>query len=213
MANTTCFVRAAQLKELHEPKELLSLSKLRFLKGLARGAITEITGPRSSGRTSLALYILAQATQAGEVCAVVDLNNNFHPESAALAGVRLEQLIWVRCGGNAEHAIRAADLLLHAGGFGVVLLDLSEATPRVLNRLPISYWYRFRQAVEHTPTVFLVCATSSQCKSSSTKRIELKVKAFHWTGAAPFLLLRGIESEANLHKARAIQPQILSLVA
>ena len=51
------------------------------------------------------------------------------PAPAASAGVELSKLVWVRCGGNAEHALRAADLLIQAGGFGVVALDLAEAAP------------------------------------------------------------------------------------
>src|SRR5579863_1073484 len=92
-------------------------------EGLARGILVEICGRRSSGRTAGCLHVLAQATRRGEVCAVVDLYDSFHPASAQAAGVVLERLIWVRCQLNAEHAMRAADLLLHAGGFGVIWLD------------------------------------------------------------------------------------------
>ena len=59
-------------------------------------------------------------------------------------GVELSKLVWVRCGGNAEHALRAADLLIQAGGFGVVALDLAEAAPAALNRIPPTAWFRFR---------------------------------------------------------------------
>ncbi|HTU45469.1 MAG TPA: hypothetical protein VMF91_10430 [Bryobacteraceae bacterium] len=172
--------------------------------GLCRGAIAEVNGRRSSGRTSIAMHILAQATARGEICAVVDLYNNFHPASAQAAGVELNRLIWVRCRGNAEHAIRATDLLLHAGGFGVVLLDLCDAPARVLNRIPLSYWYRFRRAVEQTPAILLLCADSPQAKSCASYSIELKPKVFYWTGKAPFLLLRGMEAIAMLRRVRSL---------
>ena len=112
------------------------------------------------GEPLCVLDILAHATQRGEVCAVVDLEDSFHPASAQAAGVVLDQVIWVRCRGNAEHTMRAADLLLHAGGFGIILLDLCEASARVLNRIPLSYWHRFRRAVEDTPTILLICGDS-----------------------------------------------------
>lgn len=175
-------------------------------KGLSRGILAEVNGPRSSGRTSLALKILAQATAHGEICAVVDLYDSFHPASAQIAGVQLDRILWVRCRGNAEHAIRVADLLLHAGGFGVVLLDLCEANSRVLNRVPLSYWYRFRRAVEHTPAVLLICADSAQAKSCSSIGLEIKPQAFHWTGKAPFLLLRAIQITATLRRTLATAP-------
>lgn len=175
--------------------------KRLLAKGLYRGAVAEVSGRRSTGRMSIALHILAQATARGEICAVVDLYDSFDPASAQRAGVELDRIVWARCRGNAEHAIRAADLLLHAGGFGVVLLDLCEAAPRMLNRIPLAYWYRLRRAVEHTPTILLVCADAVQARSCSWQSVELKPKAFHWSGEARFLLLRGIEATAMLRRA------------
>jgi len=202
--------------ELHllsaEPKfaslELSALKRL-FSKGLQRGTISEIYGRRSSGRTSVCLHILAQSTARGEICAVIDLYDSFHPASAAIAGIRLDHLLWVRCRGNAEYAIRATDLLLHAGGFGVVLLDLCEANPRTLNRIPLSYWYRFRGAIEHTPAILLLCAESAQAKSCSSNQLQLKDNAFHWSGKLPFLILRGLRANAVLRKNKAIRPESL----
>ncbi len=206
---------ASELHLLHKEPKLSSL-QLRGLEGifcwgLARGGIAEIDGRRSSGRMSICLHILGQATGKGEVCAVIDLHDSFDPVSAAAAEVRLEKIVWVRCKGNAEHALRAADLLLHAGGFGVVLLDLCEATARVLNRIPLSYWYRFRRAIENTPTILLVCAESPQARSCASNNIQVKSKIFHWSGQAPFLFLRGIEMQALQQKVAAIRPEPLLL--
>jgi hypothetical protein len=162
--------------------------------GLPRGILAEICGRRSSGRTAGCLHVLAQATRRGEICAVVDLYNSFHPASAQAAGVVLERLVWVRCQANAEHAMRAADLLLHAGGFGVVWLDLCEASARILYRIPVSYWHRFRRAVEHTPTILLLCAESPQANSCATLSLRFQPRGSSWSGQAPFLLLRGLKS-------------------
>ncbi|MGA8028739.1 MAG: hypothetical protein WB992_16460 [Bryobacteraceae bacterium] len=211
MANTAAsFLPPLLQKTTHAPLEIPALKPL-FSNGLARGAIAEVNGRRSSGRTSICLHILAQATARGEVCAVIDAHDSFHPASAFAAGVQLDRLVWVRSSGNPENAIRAADLLLHAGGFGVVLLDLCEANARALNRIPLSYWFRFRRAVEHTPTILLICAESRQAKSSCSIYLELKSNAIDWRGAPPFLLLRGFETTAVLRKTSLAQPQPLSL--
>lgn len=66
--------------------------------GLPVGAITEITGPECSGRTSFALSFLSGMTQAGKAVAWIDASNALQPESAAAAGVDLSRLLWVRCG-------------------------------------------------------------------------------------------------------------------
>jgi hypothetical protein len=206
---------AAMLHALRErPKFVpLPLPGVKTLRedGLARGAIAEVTGGRSSGRTSFCLHILAQATRRGEVCAVVDLYDSFHAASAAASGVELQKLLWVRCQGNAEHAMHATDLLLHAGGFGVVVLDICEANARVLNRIPLSYWYRFHRAIENTSTILVVCAGTSQVKSSSTNKLQLQRKAVHWSGNAPGIVLHGINGEVKLHKSSVICTEPVSI--
>jgi recombination protein RecA len=68
--------------------------------GLPVGAISEITGPASSGRTSLVLAFVARRTAEERVCAWVDSSDSFDPESAAATGVNLRGLLWVRCGGE-----------------------------------------------------------------------------------------------------------------
>src|SRR6267142_4004050 len=62
--------------------------------GLPRGAVTEIFGPASSGRASFMLSALAHATDHQEICALVDTNNSFDPESASQAEINFEQLLW-----------------------------------------------------------------------------------------------------------------------
>src|SRR3984893_16245918 len=85
--------------------------------GIPRGSVTDIFGTASSGRTSLMFSLMAQATDREEYCAIVDASDAFDPTSAAAAGVVLQRLLWIRCGGNGEHALTATDLILQAGGF------------------------------------------------------------------------------------------------
>src|ERR1700679_2218129 len=66
--------------------------------GLPVGAITEMIGSESSGRTAVALSFLRHLTHAGRVCAWVDVSDTLSPESAAAAGIDLARLLWVRCG-------------------------------------------------------------------------------------------------------------------
>jgi len=76
--------------------------------GLPVGSITEMVGPESSGRTSLAFSFLARITQAANVCAWIDVADVFDPESAAAAGIDLSRLLWVRCGVLTANPQRAA---------------------------------------------------------------------------------------------------------
>ncbi len=71
--------------------------------GLPRGALTEIVGPASSGRTSLLISLLAKMTANDEVCALVDAQDSFDPRSARAAGVELKRLLWVRCHNVVRH--------------------------------------------------------------------------------------------------------------
>jgi hypothetical protein len=146
--------------------------------GLPRGCLTEICGPASSGRTTVLLAALAAATRRGECCVVVDASDALDPQSAAAAGVELERLLWVRCGESSpqkclEQLLRAADLLLESGGFGMIALDLGDLPPQTARRIPLTTWFRFRRAVEHTPTVLLAIERQSIAGSCSSLLIKL----------------------------------------
>jgi len=206
------------------------------LPTLPRGAITDISGPISSGRTALVHAILAKATQAGECCAVVDSRDAFDPVSASEAGVDLKRVLWVRAGRREaitpsrqggdfnfrqaslrkthvekasmekapiekapiEKAMRAADMILHSGGFGVVVLDLCETAARELNSIPLSYWYRFRRAVENTPSRLVVASHVPLAKACAPLQLETRRDHVAWEG----LLFAGIESAMETRKQR-----------
>ncbi len=165
--------------------------------GLPRGRLTEVCGAASSGRTSLALAILAAATRREEACALVDVSDAFDPASAAMAEVQFEKLLWVRCGESqkqprrhrgiekklgieraqapVEQALRVTDLLLQSGGFGLVMIDLGDVPFKIARRVPLASWFRFQRAVEHTPTVLFVI-TRAPCTQSSASLL-VKVTA------------------------------------
>ena len=142
--------------------------------GLPRGAITELFGRASSGRTSIMLSMLAHATTHEEVCAVVDVNDMFAPAAAIDAGVDFDRLLWIRCGGSLENAFKATDLLLHAGGFGLVILDMGDVPGKDARRIISSWWYRFRRTVENRPTSIVVMSEEACTRSCAALALELK---------------------------------------
>jgi hypothetical protein len=145
--------------------------------GIPRGAITEVSGPSSTGKTSFALCTLATITQLGNACAWVDVSDALSPEAAAASGVELRRLLWLRMSAERrtkltdkpwsrlEQALKATDLLLQTGGFAAVVLDMSDVLPQHTQRIPLGTWYRFRLAAEHARTA-LVFLTQSPCASS-----------------------------------------------
>jgi hypothetical protein len=152
--------------------------------GLPRGAITEIFGPASSGRTSMMLAALAFATNHDEVCALVDTSDVLDPKSAADAGIDFDRLLWIRCASSVEHAFKAADLLLQGGGFGLVMLDLGDVPPQQARRIISSWWYRFRRVVENTPTALVVIAQDSCVRSCATLSLEMRKEDDTWTSVS-----------------------------
>ena len=141
--------------------------------GLPRGAISEIYGPNTSGKTSFVHNFVALSTQNGEFCALIDAQNAFNPASAAGVGADFSRLLWVRCR-DAVQALKAADLLVHGGGWGVVVLDLGDVRPETVSRLPISYWHRFRRAVENTPAALVVIEREPFVKNCAATAVELR---------------------------------------
>ena len=135
--------------------------------GLRRGAITEIFGLPSSGKTSMLLSILAAATARDEVCALVDGNDAFCPQSGTDSGIDLKRLLWVRCR-NADQTIKAADLLLQSGGFGIVAIDLSDLLPQALQSVGLATWFRFQRAIEKTPTVLVILSQDGIAKTCTS---------------------------------------------
>jgi recombination protein RecA len=148
--------------------------------GLPRGGLTEICGPSCSGRTSLLLSALAERTAHAEVCALVDGRDAFDPESAEAAGVELKQLLWVRCR-NIDQALRATDLLLQGGGFGLVAVDLSDIPPETVRYVPLNAWFRFRRAVEDTPTILLLLEQEANAKTCASLVLRLEAEPARWT--------------------------------
>lgn len=167
----------------------------RLTGGLPCGAITEISGPPSSGRTSLLLTTLAAAAARRQTCALIDATDAFDPASAADAGLDLGRLLWVRCGGDPERALKAADRIVNAGGFGLIVVDLADIAPRILRRIPLVCWFRLRRAIEGTPAILLVATPQPATGTCASLLLEMKGGNARWSGAPNARLLQGCAFE------------------
>ena len=155
-------------------------------EGVPRGCLSEIYGSASSGKTSVLVAALASATRKGEACVLIDASDSFDPASGVAAGIDFDKLLWVRCGFvqrnsmpsavkavyhrghrvtqrkpqgsecRLEQVLKATDLILQSGGFGLVVLDLASIPEKFVRRIPLASWFRFQRAVEHTKTALLV---------------------------------------------------------
>jgi recombination protein RecA len=181
--------------------------------GFPVGAITEITGTESSGRTTLALSFLAQRTAEGQVCAWVDVNDTFDPESAAANGVTLGRLLWVRCAdaekatnrkpwARLDQAVKAVDLILQASGFAAVVLDLGSTAPEFASRIPSATWFRFRQGTQQGRASLLVVGRKAYGQSSAAVMIECAQE--HAAGNTT--VLRNLRFAVRRERQRFLQP-------
>jgi hypothetical protein len=161
-----------------------------------RATLTELTGGVSSGRTGVMLALLRQVTGQGELCALVDFQDTFDPVTAAAAEIELSRLLWVRCGGNVEHALKATDLLVRAGGFGLVALDVSGVSANTMRRIPVASWFRLRHGAEHSGAALVVTGERIEAGSCAKLQLGVRRKEVLWSAK----LLRGIRSIAELTK-------------
>jgi len=273
--------------------------------GLPVGTLTEMIGAECSGRTALALSLVARLTRAEKVCAWVDVSDALSPESAAACGVDLVRLLWVRCGvarpvfeqedpreggfslpkkyfvpkpaikglhgggmgshprgeakgmdtavsgllraeaisarcaepqrrvqterevfepaparnfalgqragygsaagrpwGRIEQALKVTDLLLQAGGFGAIVLDMGSMAPEHVSRIPLATWFRYRAGAERTRASVVLLTQYPCAKSSAGLVLRLEGGAVATQGAA---VLAGFERRMEVSRQRFAQ--------
>jgi recombination protein RecA len=171
--------------------------------GLRRGQVSEVVGDRSSGRTGVMHQAMHAAIARDELVALVDTNDRFDPHSASIAGVDLARLLWIRETGDLNRAIKAMNLVLQAGGFGLVILDLVDVGAPATRGLPFTTWFRLARVIEGSQTVALVMAADHLARSAGGSTILLETPTGSsraiWTGHSPRArLLRGVELRARV---------------
>lgn len=187
--------------------------------GIVRGRINEIIAEPGAGKTSLAAAFAANVTRR-EAAAWIDTSDNFDPTSIAAAGVDLTRLLWVssKGAGKAQAAmtaplagepgvrvsrfpviaasLKAAEWILGAGGFGLVILDLGDNA----SQLSQSAALRLARTAERSGAGVLIIATRQICGTfavlSLTVRRERVCFSRLWTDAPA--LFDGLLSEAYL---------------
>ena len=108
----------------------LALDLALGVGGLPRGRIIEIFGPESSGKTTLALHVIAEAQKSGGLAAFVDAEHAIDPDYAQAIGVDLENLYFSQPD-NGEQALEIADTLIRSGALDVVVIDsVAALVPR-----------------------------------------------------------------------------------
>lgn len=183
--------------------------------GLPRGQLSEIAGPRSSGRTSLLLQMLAAVTARGEIAALVDTFDRLDVASTLAAGIDLDRLLWIRGqaiskteaavdvrwvpgespGGGArggqggmieravDRALKALNLVLQAGGFALVAIDLADVPLVALRRVPFTTWLRVQRTIEASDTACALVVPEPLARSAGGVTLALGGTAA-WAGTA-----------------------------
>ena len=108
----------------------LALDLALGIGGLPRGRVTEIYGPESSGKSTLAMHVVAEAQRNGGVCAYIDAEHAMDPVYAKAIGVDIDQLL-ISQPDTGEQALEICDMLVRSGALDVVVIDsVAALTPK-----------------------------------------------------------------------------------
>ncbi len=168
--------------------------------GLPRGRLCELVGPCSSGRTTLALALLASKTRSGHCVGWVDSADAFDPISADAAGVALERVLWVRPP-SPRDALRCAERLLETEGFPLVVLDLAAGQGSAQNVSDPHAWLRLARLAAGTQSALVVLGSERCAGSSAHLALELQPARARWSEG--LVLLEQLELEIVLARHRA----------
>jgi recombination protein RecA len=184
------------------------------LGGIPKGALTQICAPAgiTSGRTSMLVAMLAQATGKEQFCALVDAMDCFDPESAEANGVCLSYLLWVRCSGrrmkSVEQAFKAADILIQNGGFGVIAIDLGDVDEKLIRKIPLTTWFRFARVMEPLPTALVMLLPYPAAQNCAALTLNVSASA-QWSGTGTLphnQLLSKVEFNVEVVRTRTRKP-------
>lgn len=112
------------------PTGAISLDIALGVGGIPKGRIVEIYGPESSGKTTLAMHMLAEAQAKGDICAFIDAEHAFDPHYAQTIGININELL-VSQPDYGEQALEILETLVRSGAVGVVVVDsVAALTPK-----------------------------------------------------------------------------------
>jgi recombination protein RecA len=112
------------------PTGALALDLALGVGGLPRGRVVEIFGPESSGKSTLAMHVVAEAQRNGGICAYVDAEHAMDPVYASAIGVDTDQLL-ISQPDTGEQALEIVDMLVRSGALDVIVIDsVAALTPR-----------------------------------------------------------------------------------
>jgi recombination protein RecA len=182
----------------------------RLPGGLPRGQVSELVGPVSSGRTSLAWSWLGTATQRGESAALIDTFDRFDPATGEACGIVLSRLLWVRGqaitktaaavdptwlpGARAvngpgtllertiDRALKALNLVLQSGVCTAVALDFADVPLNGIRRVPQTTWLRLQRVIEGTDTACLLLGPVPLARSAGGVTLTTERTAPRWAG-------------------------------
>jgi hypothetical protein len=166
--------------------------------------------------------LLATATRQGAACAYVDVADAFDPFSAAAIGIDLRRLLWVRAGRaeksdrqawtSLDLALRATDLLLNAGGFRVIVLDMGDVRAEQVLRVPLASWYRYRLQAENSQALFLFLAQTPCANSCASVVLHCKGADEQWEYATVnqngLPLLTGLQYSVSAGRKRGQRTRV-----
>src|SRR3979411_901893 len=108
------------------PTGALALDIALGIGGLPRGRVIEIYGPESSGKSTLAMHVVAEAQRNGGICAYIDAEHAMDPVYAKAIGVNIDELL-ISQPDTGEQALEVADMLIRPGAIDVVVIDSAAA--------------------------------------------------------------------------------------
>jgi recombination protein RecA len=200
-------------------KKPMSVHGWRHPRELMRGvdqAIPSLIGKQAPPAVSAQLHVVAR-------CAGEQVERDREPPRRGFRPQRSLPLVresspppLVRSAGRSgkpwkrlEQALKTTDLLLHGGGWGVVVLDLGGISWVHARRIELTTWFRFRGAIENTPTILLLLGEESCAKSCASLVLRCQRKADNWrravasvgTGVSTF---EGFEVQGEVTRSRVL---------
>lgn len=164
--------------------------------------MVELTGPLSSGKSSLAWRIVAETARRGELVAYIDPYCALDGDSVQAAGVPADRLLWIHwppvptaeepspsAGGEGassaapgilEHALKCADVAARSGVFALVVLDLQPPPEQRPRQWPPSVWFRLQRAVQGTETTLLVLSPVRLAGGAARLALTLQRRKSWW---------------------------------